>query len=69
MTATRPTVTIAEGARRAGMTANGLRYWISRGAVSTVPTPLGRVVVKDSLDRFLESRKEKRHGAAASPSQ
>ena len=50
------TVTIAEAARRMRITPNGLRYWIERGRIETVPTPLGRLVVEESLSAFLRER-------------
>lgn len=49
-------VTIAESARRLGITPNGLRYWIRRGHIETVATPLGRVVLAESLRAFIASR-------------
>ncbi len=50
------TITISEAARRAGFSANALRYWIDRGHVEVVATPLGRVVVQKSLEAFLQHR-------------
>ena len=54
------TISIAEAARRAGMHPNTLRYWIQRRCLETVGTPLGRVVVRESLDEFLRDREQKR---------
>ncbi len=51
-----PVITIARAAREAGMTTNGMRYHLERGRVETQQTPLGRVVVRKSLEQFLEGR-------------
>ncbi len=59
-------LTIAEAARRAEMHPNNLRYWMRRGAVETVQTPLGRVVVRDSLEEFVKLRADQRHATTRS---
>jgi len=53
------TITIAEGARRVDISANGLRHWIRKGELDVVPTPLGNLVVKRSLEEFLKQRLER----------
>ena len=53
------TITISEAARLGCMTPNGLRYWIERGAIETVRTPLGRVVVRESFEGFLRNRTQR----------
>jgi len=50
------TTTIAEGARMAGLTPQTMRYHIRRGQIETVMTPLGRLVMRKSLAKFLERR-------------
>jgi len=60
------TITIAEGARQAGFSANAMRYWIARGHVQVVATPLGRVIVRESLEEFLRSRSARAIANAAS---
>lgn len=54
------TITIAEAARLSGVHPNSLRYWINRGDVETVPTPLGKLVVRESLNEYLRTREEPR---------
>jgi len=56
---TLPTLTIAEAARQAAMHPNSLRYWIERGHVEAVTTPLGRVIVRESLEEFLRNRTQR----------
>ena len=53
------TVTIAEAGRRAGVHVNSIRNWIERGHVEVVATPLGRVVVRESLEEFLRNRTQR----------
>ncbi len=53
------TITIAEGARQAGFSANAMRYWIDRGHVQVVATPYGRAIVRESLEVFLARRAER----------
>ncbi len=50
------TTTIAEGARMAGLAPQTLRYHIRRGQIETVMTPLGRLILRNSLEKFLRSR-------------
>ncbi len=50
------TTTIDEAVRRLDMSPNGLRYWIRRGRIRTVVTPLGRVVLEESLREFTALR-------------
>lgn len=54
------TITIAEAARKVGITPNGLRHWIAKGEIDTITTPLGRIVVEVALDEFLQRRREKK---------
>jgi len=56
----RDTITIAEAARKTGLTSNGLRHWIFKGEIEIVQTPLGRLVVAKSFDAFLEKRQAKK---------
>ncbi len=58
------TLRIVDAAKEAGYTPNGLRYWIGNGTIATVRTPLGRLVLRESLQEFLESRAE-RHSETA----
>jgi predicted site-specific integrase-resolvase len=58
------TLRIVDAAKEAGYTPNGLRYWIGNGTIATVRTPLGRLVIRESLQEFLESRAE-RHSETA----
>jgi len=60
------TMTISEAARYSAMTPNGLRYWIERGEVETIRTPLGRVVVRESFESFLRNRAQEADTAIAS---
>ncbi len=53
------TISISDAARRAGMTPNGLRYWLEREQVETIKTPLGRVIVQESLEAFLRNRTQR----------
>jgi len=53
-------VSISEASRRAHISPNGIRYWIRRGQIETLKTPLGRVVAVDSLDLFLKGREVKK---------
>jgi len=53
------TITIAEAARQAGFSANAMRYWIRRGQVDAINTPLGRLIVRESLEEFLRDRAER----------
>jgi len=53
------TMSIADAARRADMTPNGLRWHIDRGQVETIRTPLGRVIVRESFEAFLSRRAER----------
>lgn len=50
------TTTIAESARRAHLSPQTLRYHIKRGQIETVMTPLGRLVIRKSLEEFLQNR-------------
>ncbi len=50
------TVTIADGARQARLSPHTLRYHIKRGQIETMMTPLGRLVIRESLETFLRSR-------------
>ena len=59
-------MSIADAARRADMTPNGLRWHIERGQIETIRTPLGRVIVRDSFEAFLRSRAERAIANAAS---
>ncbi len=52
-------VTIAAAARATGAHTNTIRSWIARGDLQAVQTPLGRVVLKESLDAFLAIRAER----------
>jgi len=54
------TITIAEAARKTGITSNGLRHWIFKGDIETIETPLGKLVVAKSFDEFLEEREAKK---------
>lgn len=50
------TITIAESARAAQLAPQTLRYHIRRGQIETVMTPLGRLVIRQSLENFLRNR-------------
>ena len=56
------TITIAEAARRVGLSPTTMRYWIRRGHLETVMTPLGKVVVTESVEEFQRTRAEEAKG-------
>ena len=58
--------TIAEAARRGGVHVNTVRKWIDRGHLQVVATPLGRVIVRESLEDFLRDRAQVEDKAIAS---
>jgi len=60
------TVTIAESGRRAGMHPNNIRYWVLKGRLEAIPTPLGKVITRASLERFLEDRERRQKETVAS---
>lgn len=53
------TITIAEAARRLSLSPTTMRYWIRRGQVETISTPLGKLVVTESLEEFRRNRSER----------
>ncbi len=53
------TISIAQAARQADdVHPNTVRDWIRRGYVDSVLTPLGKVVVRESLEEFLRARSQ-----------
>jgi transposase-like protein len=63
---TQSTTTIAEGARQAGVSPNAVRKWIRAGHIEAVPTPLGKLVVRESLNEYLRDRAQVGEKAIAS---
>lgn len=57
--------TIAEAARRGGVHVNTVRKWIDRGHLQVVATPLGRVIIRESLEQLLRDRAQEVETAIA----
>jgi hypothetical protein len=53
------TISIASAARHAAIHPNAVRDWLRRGLVEGVRTPLGTVVVANSLEAYLQRRKHR----------
>lgn len=53
------TTTIVDAAKQLQIHPNSVRYFLDRGRLDAVVTPLGRVVVQESIDRLRVEREER----------